>query len=130
MMYQLPRDMMNRIDNVVRATGSPCSHKAFSPYGFSTLAVIGPLPAAGRFAGMAAGVVLTGGVAAGAGAAAGAGVVDGAVCAFTHVIPAQTKIAVTHAAALNLCTNMATVPLHWILEEGRDSASWAEQHNA
>src|SRR5258706_8547695 len=113
MMYQLPSDMMNRIESVVFATMSPCSHKAFRPYGFSTFAVIGPLPGVGRFAGGAAS----------AGAwAAGAGAGLGVVWALTSETPAQTRIAATHVAALNLFSNMATVPLHWMLEEGRD---WA-----
>src|SRR5258708_9054360 len=115
MMYQLPSDMMNRIVSVVLATGSPCSHSAFRPYGFATFVVSAPLPGVGRFAGGAS----AGGGAGVAGVAAGAGAGGGVVCALTSEIPAHRRITEAQAAPLNVLSNMATVPLHWILEERR-----------
>src|SRR5512141_2359240 len=115
MMYQLPSDMMNRIASVVFATMSPCSHSAFRPYGFSTLVVMA-VPGVGRLAGggsTAAGV---------AGAAAGAAGTAGAVVvwALTSETPAQNTMARAQVAPLKCLSSMATIPLHWILEEGRD----------
>src|SRR6266446_2291695 len=103
MMYQLPSYMMNRIDSVVLATGSPCSHSAFNPYGFSTFVVSGALPGVGRLAGgVASAAGVAGAVAGAAGAAAGA--VDagfGVDCALTSEIPAQRITAKAQTAPLN-----------------------------